>query len=509
MSAVDVNIQRHDPELSSGWTRVKFGEIYELAYGKSLTKTARNADGNFPVYGSSGIVGCHDTYLIEGPALVVGRKGAVGSVSYSEMPCWPIDTTYYVSESNHIDIRFSFYLLTSLRLNQFDRSTAIPGLNRDDVYDLVIHLPPLSEQRRIVAKIDELFSELDKGVESLKRARAKIDVYRRSVLKHAFEGKLTVQWREENKNKLETPEQLLTGIRRERAAHYEKQLEAWKIAVKEWEKGGRSGKRPGQPRIPKPVSTMATKEIPHLKALPSGWLWLSTEAVGIIQLGRQRSPKNRSKDYPTKYIRAANITEEGLNLDDVLDMDFLPHELSAYRLEKGDLLLSEASGSAAQVGKPAVWADQIPNCCFQNTVIRHRTYCRAFAAYLLWLYRFFYLNGKFSQVASGVGINHLSAFKFAQIALPLCPLVEQQQIVRLLEERFAEIERQEREIDLSLKRTEMLRQAILKRAFTGQLVPQNPRDESASVLLDRIRTEREVSAKNNHAKKSQKRRMTA
>ena len=375
--------------------------------------------------------------------------------------------------------------------------------------DLPIPLAPIAEQRRIVAKIEELFSELDKGIESLKAARAKLNVYRQAVLKYAFEGKLTAQWREENKDRLETPEQLLARIKQERDARYEQQLQEWKAAVKEWEEGGKSGKKPARSRMPKPVSTMAEEEIAPLESLPSGWLWLTAESVGIVQLGRQRSPKNRSKDYPTKYIRAANITEQGLDLDDVLDMDFLPHELSAYRLKKGDLVLSEASGSAAQVGKPAIWDDQIPNCCFQNTVIRHQPYCRDYAAYLLWLYRFFYVSGKFAQVAGGVGINHLSAFKFAQIALPLCALAEQQEIVRLLEERFAAIEQQEREINSALNQAEMLRQSILKKAFTGQLVPQDPRDEPASVLLDRIKAEREKAAQNNHSKKTRKKKTTA
>ena len=206
-----------------------------------------------------------------------------------------------------------------------------------------------------------------------------------------------------------------------------------------------------------------------------------------------RSPKiskNRSKYFPTKYIRAANITEHGLALDDILDMDFLPHELSAYRLKKGDLLLAEASGSSAQVGKPAIWADQIPNCCFQNTVIRHQPYCRHFAVFLLWLYRYFYLSGKFAQVAGGVGINHLSASRFAQIPLPLCSVAEQLEIVSLLEERFAAIERAEREVDSSLRRTETLRQAVLKKAFSGQLVAQESNDETSSTLLERIKAEK-------------------
>ena len=381
-------------------------------------------------------------------------------------------------------------------LNEGDR----PRVSFDQIGEFEILIPPPLEQHRIVAKIEELFSELDKGIESLNTARAQLKVYRQAVLKHAFEGKLTAKWREENKDKLEKPEQMLALIKKEREARYEQLLKDWKAAVKEWEAKGKPGRRPAQPKLPKPVSTIAEEETSHLKALPSGWLWLTPESVGIVQLGRQRSPKNRSKDYPTKYIRAANITEQGLDLDDVLDMEFLPHELSAYRLEKGDLVLSEASGSAAQVGKPAIWEDQIQNCCFQNTVIRHQPYCRDYAVYFCWLYRFFYVSGKFAQVAGGVGINHLSAFKFAQIGLPVCSLAEQQEIVHLLEERFAAIDWQEQEIDSALKQAETLRHAILKKAFTGQLVAQDPQDEPASVLLDRIRAETDKTVKDRISK---------
>ena len=394
---------------------------------------------------------------------------------------------------------FLYFFLLSQKHSLIERGQggAQPNISQSILKTYPISLPPISEQHRIVAKIEELFSELDKGIESLKTARAKLGVYRQAVLKNAFEGKLTAQWRAENKDRLETPERMLARIKQEREARYEQQLQEWKAAVKEWEESAKSGKKPARPRMPQAVSAIAEEDVASLEALPSGWSWLSAESVGIVQLGRQRSPKNRSKNYPTKYIRAANITEVGLNLDDVLDMDFLPHELSTYRLEKGDLLLSEASGSATQVGKPAMWDDQIPNCCFQNTVIRHQPYCRDYAVYLLWLYRFFYVSGKFSQVAGGVGINHLSAFKFSQIALPLCSPVEQQEIVRLLEKQFEAIDQQDREIDSALKQAETLRQSILKKAFTGQLVPQDSHDEPASVLLDRIRAENAARSQNN------------
>ena len=201
-------------------------------------------------------------------------------MSFSRKPCWPIDTTYYVRDSGHIDIRFSFYLLTSLRLNQFDRSTAIPGLNRDDAYDLVVCLPPLGEQRRIVAKIEELFSELDKGVESLKTARAQLDIYRQAVLKHAFEGKLTAQWREENKDKLEKPEQLLARIKKEREARYEQLLKEWEIAVKEWEAKGKSGKRPTKPKKIKKLQPFDLEELGKLPNIElASWKWVKVDKI--------------------------------------------------------------------------------------------------------------------------------------------------------------------------------------------------------------------------------------
>ncbi len=107
------------------------------------------------------------------------------------------------------------------------------------------------------------------------------------------------------------------------------------------------------------------------------------------------SPKNKSAEFPTKYLRAANITESGLDLSDVLEMNFKPVERERYQLRPGDILVSEASGSASQVGKPAIWNGELPLCCFQNTVIRLRSNT-VDSRYLLWLFMHFYRNGVFS-----------------------------------------------------------------------------------------------------------------
>src|SRR5262249_35551338 len=158
--------------------------------------------------------------------------------------------------------------------------------------------------------------------------------------------------------------------------------------------------------------------------LPAGWSWTTVGEVGEVRLGRQRSPKNRSSQYPTKYIRAANITWGGLDLSDVLDMEFTPPEREVYRLLPGDVLLSGASGSADEVGKPVIWRGELEGCCFQNTVVRFRPRGMP-PGFPFVVFSHFARNGVFAQVSKGVGIHHLGADRFAQLRFPLPPPNEQ------------------------------------------------------------------------------------
>jgi len=261
-------------QLPKGWLPTIIGDLLDFEYGKGLTKQKRNENGKFPVYGSNGIVGYHTNFLIEAPALIIGRKGAAGEVSYSDKNCWPIDTTYFINNSNYLNIKFVFYVLKSLRLNQYDRSTAIPGLNRNDAYELSFNLPPLPEQHQIVAKIEELFSELDSGIKSLKNARKQLKTYRQAVLKYAFEGKLTKEWRTLQRragNPPEPTEKLLEQIKTEREKHYQKQLEDWKNACELTKTDGK--KKPAKPKKPKELPPLTEKELAELPELPEGWCW--------------------------------------------------------------------------------------------------------------------------------------------------------------------------------------------------------------------------------------------
>ncbi len=135
------------------WRGSRIGDEIELAYGKSLPAHTRKA-GPIGVYGSNGRVGHHSQSLISGPGIIVGRKGSVGRVVYSDDDFWPIDTTYYVVNKNDHDWRFLFHLLSSIGLNELNSHSAVPGLNRQDAYSIPVRLPTKTEQRQIALALD-------------------------------------------------------------------------------------------------------------------------------------------------------------------------------------------------------------------------------------------------------------------------------------------------------------------------------------------------------------------
>lgn len=155
----------------SGWHTVPLGDALELAYGKALPKATRSSGGTVPVYGSNGITGWHNESLVNEPTVIVGRKGSAGAVQYVDVPCFPIDTTYYVRPKGgfKFDARFLYYLLRRLDLSRLRTATGVPGLTREDAYRETISFPELREQRRIV----DLLTRADGIVQLRREAQAK------------------------------------------------------------------------------------------------------------------------------------------------------------------------------------------------------------------------------------------------------------------------------------------------------------------------------------------------
>jgi type I restriction enzyme S subunit len=203
--------------------------------------------------------------------------------------------------------------------------------------------------------------------------------------------------------------------------------------------------------------------------LPSGWTLTTVNVVGAIRLGRQRSPDKHTGVFPTAYLRAANIKNGALDLSDILKMDFTPKEQAIFGLHQGDIVLAEASGSASQVGRAAIWQNEIANCCYQNTVIRFRPHA-VLAEYALLVFRHFRVAGIFAATSRGVGIQHLGAGRFAELAFPLPPSEEQRRIATEVQKRLANLIGAQASLQSALQRSREQEREVLAAAVEGTLV---------------------------------------
>lgn len=205
-------------------------------------------------------------------------------------------------------------------------------------------------------------------------------------------------------------------------------------------------------------------------ATPAGWATVRLDEIAEVRLGRQRSPKNHTGKQMRPYLRAANVTWDGIDTADVKDMNFTDNEVETYRLRDGDLLLSEASGSAKEVGKPAVWRGQLEgDICFQNTLIRVRPERGIDSDFLY--YRFLHeaLRGGFVESSRGVGIHHLGSAKLSALTLSLPSTTEQARIAAELADQLARVRRAEDSLTEMRRMFEALDVAVLERSARGCL----------------------------------------
>src|SRR5688572_30901494 len=165
----------------------------------------------------------------------------------------------------------------------------------------------------------------------------------------------------------------------------------------------------------------------NARELPRGWTRARIDEVGTVQLGLKKSAARDFGRNRTRYLRAANIKDGAFDLSSILEMDFTPADKARYRLASGDVLLAEASGSADQVGRAAIWRDEIADCCFQMTVIRFRP-IGITPEFALLAFRHLRATGELASDSRRIGIQHLSAGRLSSLTIALPPLEEQRRI---------------------------------------------------------------------------------
>ena len=179
-------------KLSYGWIEGVLGDFIEVLYGKSLPKRDRK-EGNIPVYGSSGIIGWHDSEFVNKQTVIIGRKGSVGQLNLTSGPCYPIDTTYFVKikELYDLDIEFLYFLLKGLNLKDLDRSTTIPGINRNEIYKIKVKFPKkINAQKRLIQKIKSIQKFKEDISEERKNLQKDLKLLSNSVLIKSFQRNL-------------------------------------------------------------------------------------------------------------------------------------------------------------------------------------------------------------------------------------------------------------------------------------------------------------------------------
>lgn len=398
------------------------------------------------------------TFRLTRGDVIVARRGEMGrcAVITAREDGWLLGTgSLALTPKKSLDPSYLAYFITSpgcvQELSRASVGSTMANLNQKILRSLVLFVPPIDEQRRIIAIVEAHFSRLDAAEQGLKRVQAKLKHARASVLKAAVEGRLvpTEAALARAEGRLYEPASaLLARVLAERRAR--------------WAERGERGK------YKEPVAP----ETEGLPELPEGWVWASCDQAGDILLGRQRAPQYLKGISPRPYLRVANIRDNWIDWRDVEEMDFSDEHFAKYRLESGDILLCEGQ-SPELVGQSAIFRGERPNVCFQKTLHRFRPLIGGpTPEFAQIVFRAWVMNRVFMRRASiTTNIAHLTLEKLRAAPFSLPPLAEQARIVAEVDRRLSVLDQVEALVGRSLTRCASLRQSILKRAFEGRLVP--------------------------------------
>ena len=400
--------------------------------------------------------------------------------------------------------KFIFYLLRSNAFKDYIRKistgTNINNLKREHILDFEFYLPELKMQHAIVAKIEELFSEVDNGLANLEKTKDQLQTYRQSVLKHAFEGRLTENWRAHNPaqsihpvsetttTKAAEPQavyqktaneaeihnipqdtlenlpgpELLEYIKAERQRQYEHELKKWEQKAKAAKAKGQ--KKPARPKKPKEMDPLTEEELQQLPELPEGWYWVQVGDLGNIETGstpNKKEPDNFGGDF--LFFKPTDLNA-GINVQKSHDKLTKKGFEQSRKIPENSVLVTCIG---ATIGKTGIVRSEGGFNQQINAIIPSSFVIPEFVYYQV-ISKFFQEN-MFDR-ASSTTLPILNKNRFKELPFILTPIQEQKQIVREIESRLSVADNLSESIDQSLQQAQSMRQSILKKAFEGALV---------------------------------------
>ena len=419
-------------------------------------------------------------------SIMVALYGSIGKLGIAGVPLTTNQAiAYSFPNESAFDSKYLFHYLHAERGNLLALGS---GVTQKNIYlgDLKAYRFPLSprvEQTRIVEKLEELLSDLDAGAAELKAAQAKLVRYRQSLLKAAVEGALTAEWRQHNTPE-ETGAQLLQRILTERRARWEaKQLakfaEQDKAPPKDW-----------QQKYPEPVQP-DTRDLPEL---PEGWVWASVDQLSPDDIANGRSVPTST--LGAKVLRLTAIKSGRIDQAECKVGTWSEAEAQPFSIVEGDLLIARGNGSLNLVGRAGIVGNVRHQIAYPDTMIRLRVVESVVSASwinLVWESKFVRTHLE-QRARTSAGIYKISQPDIVSAPIPVGPLEEQAEIISMIDGIFDHADIMQRYLYATSRQSTAQRKNILRAAFSGQLVPQNPNDEPASALLARIRAGRATEA---------------